>query len=237
MKHHATHNARALRLLTATVSAVTASTALAAPPDTSSWECKYCPFESGPRGTVDTGISHVSDDAARYGNGTGFDESGAYLLLDGEGGVDGDNVLVDWQLADLGVDARSASVGVSRPGVFEASMSYRGIPYRLFDTTSTVFDPGADFSLELTPDWVRADLTSGFTALDASLGARNIQSDRNVIELGGRYQFASQFGVSASYRRQTSDGVRMRGASFFTNASLLPQTFDHATDEVDLALS
>ena len=95
--------------------ALAMASAMAAPPDTSSWECKYCPFESGSRGDYSVGATQVSDDAARYGIGTGYDEAGTYVLLDGEGATSGDRLLVDWQFEDLGVDSRAAAVSLTNP--------------------------------------------------------------------------------------------------------------------------
>ena len=52
--------------------------------DTSDWNCEYCPFEDGYRADYSAGGSYVNEDAARFGNGTGLDEKGAYADLDGE---------------------------------------------------------------------------------------------------------------------------------------------------------
>ena len=58
--------------------------------DTSDWECEYCPFPDGYKAEVLVGATQVSDDAARFGNGTGYDEEGTYANVDGEGRYDGD---------------------------------------------------------------------------------------------------------------------------------------------------
>jgi hypothetical protein len=61
-------------LLRTTVTAVLLAPAAAlAQVDTSDWNCEYCPFDDGYRAEVDAGATYVSDDAARFGNGTGFD--------------------------------------------------------------------------------------------------------------------------------------------------------------------
>ncbi|MEQ9564089.1 MAG: hypothetical protein RLN69_16330, partial [Woeseiaceae bacterium] len=49
--------------------------------DTSDWKCKLCPFEEGYRADYEAGATYVSDDSARFGNATGYDEKGGYLNL------------------------------------------------------------------------------------------------------------------------------------------------------------
>ena len=44
--------------------------------DTSDWACESCPFDQGYRAEIDAGATNVSDDAARFGNYTGYDEKG-----------------------------------------------------------------------------------------------------------------------------------------------------------------
>ena len=53
--------------------------------DTSEWACESCPFDQGYRAEVAAGATSVSDDAARFGNYTGYDEKGIYASVDGEG--------------------------------------------------------------------------------------------------------------------------------------------------------
>ena len=50
----------------------------AAEVDTSEWACEYCPFDEGYRAKISAGATNVSDDAARFGNFTGYDEEGTY---------------------------------------------------------------------------------------------------------------------------------------------------------------
>ena len=53
--------------------------------DTSDWTCESCPFDQGYRAEVAAGATSVSDDAARFGNYTGYDEKGVYANVDGQG--------------------------------------------------------------------------------------------------------------------------------------------------------
>ena len=39
--------------------------------DTSDWKCEYCPFQQGYEAEVEAGAAYVTEDAFRFGNGTG----------------------------------------------------------------------------------------------------------------------------------------------------------------------
>ena len=74
--------------------------------DTSNWKCEFCPFEDGYRGDYDVGATGVSDDSAYFGNATGYDESGAYANVYGDGSYKTDKQQVEWFIEDLGLDSR-----------------------------------------------------------------------------------------------------------------------------------
>jgi MtrB/PioB family decaheme-associated outer membrane protein len=200
--------------------------------DTSDWACEYCPFQTGHEGDYEVGASAVSDDSAYFGNATGYDEEGAYGNLDGEGSYASGAYRMNWTAEDLGLDSRVAELEGSHAGKFDYNIGFRQLPYRQFNTTSSIFLETAD-SLLLPAGWVRAQTTDGFTALGTSLVSRNIESDRNIYTIGGRYLAGSRFSFSLDYRRQENDGNRIQGGSTFTNASLLPMPFEYVTDEVD----
>ena len=133
--------------------------------DTSEWKCEYCPFEDGYRADVDAGIGYVSDDAARFGNGTGLDEKGAFVDLGGAGRYVRDGTEVAWYAEDLGYDSRVLSISAGRPGKFEVALDYRELPYRLFDSTQTVFASSDAGVLTLPANWVAAGTTTGVRQL------------------------------------------------------------------------
>ncbi len=200
--------------------------------DTSDWACEYCPFQQGHEGDYEVGASSVSDDSAYFGNATGYDEDGAYGNLDGEGSYASGAYRMNWTVEDLALDSRVAELEGSHAGKFDYNIGIRQLPYRQFITTSTIFAESGN-SLSLPSGWVRAPTTDGFTQLGSSLVSRNIESDRSIYEIGGRYLAGSRFSFSLDYRRQENDGTRIQGGSTFTNSSLLPMPFDYVTDEVD----
>jgi hypothetical protein len=119
--------------------ALLAAVAESAPPDTSNWNCGFCPFASGYEANITVGGSYVSDDAAKFGDASGYDEEGGYVNVDGEGNYAGENYQLSWYAEDLGLDSRVFEIEGGRQGSFGFNLAYRELPHRVFDTTSTVF--------------------------------------------------------------------------------------------------
>jgi len=213
-----------------------AATGAAAQPDTSEWKCEQCPFETGYRADYTLGGSYVSDDAARFGDATGYDEKGGYVEADGAGRYTNDGYRMDWILEDLGLDSRFAELEGGHQGTYEYRLAYRQLPHHVFDTTRTIYGTAGSDLLILPADWVRSGTTAGFTALDTSLMARDIESERKVLEIGGRYLPTSNFEIFAEYARQERDGLGITSGSFYTQGNLLPRPFDYQTDSADVGL-
>jgi hypothetical protein len=76
-------------LLSFTVASVLAAAGTAsaqeAGPAPSEWTCSKCPFEKGYRADVALGGGYVDESSAKFGDYTGLDESGGYVLADAEG--------------------------------------------------------------------------------------------------------------------------------------------------------
>jgi len=220
-------------LLRTTITAVLlAPAATLAQVDTSDWNCEYCPFDDGYRAEIDAGAAYVSDDAARYGNGTGLDEKGGYVDLGGDGRYLKDGVEMSWHASDLGLDSRELGISVGRPGSYSIELEYDELPYRLFDSTSTIFSTSGN-TLAIPSSWTAAGTTSGFTDLAESLQPQNIGKDRQIFEFGASYLPSSNVKVYADYRRQQRDGINIMAGSTFTQAAFLPRPIDDYTDSID----
>ena len=201
--------------------------------DTSEWACESCPFDQGYRAEVSAGATNVSDDAARFGNYTGYDEEGVYGNLDGHGRYNVDDYRLDYRMEDLGLDSRAFGLSIDSAGLFGLEFGYREIPFRRFDTTSTIFTQPGSGSHALPSGWVAAGTTGGMTALSSSLQPRQIGSDRQIIDLGGYYDPRNDFRFYADFSRQSKDGVDITSGSSFAQASHLPRLIDYETDTVD----
>lgn len=218
------------------VSATMASVAHSQVVDTSEWACNFCPFESGQRSDFSVGVSTVSDSSAYFGDATGYSEEGAYANVDGSGSYTNDGHRLNWQIEDLGLDSRYAELSGALQGTFGYNVAFRQIPQHRFFTTESIFRQSVANSLSLPAGWVRAPDTSGFTELNTSLARTNIESDRTMLEVGGKYMPSSRFRFSVNYRRHERDGLDIYGGSYFTQSSLLPGTFDYVTDVVDFGI-
>jgi MtrB/PioB family decaheme-associated outer membrane protein len=218
------------------VSGLIAGVAEAATPDTSTWKCESCPFENGYSADVTTGGSYVSEDTATFGDATGYEGKGAYANVDGEGRYASGAYRLNWLVEDLGLDSRVIEIDGAQPGTFDYRLSYRRIPRHRFDTTTTIFTRGPDNLLTLPTTWTFAGTTQGLSDLAASLSPRDIEGDRETLELGGRYLPTRRIRLFANFQRQDHDGTGILGGSYFTNSSLLPHQFDYQTDQVDAGI-
>lgn len=227
---------RASRSFIAIAASLLVPIAHSAEVDTSDWVCEFCPFESGHRANYAVGATNVSDDSAYFGNATGYDEAGTYLNVDGDGRYQSDGYQMRWTLEDLALDSRFAEITGGRQGTYDYHVSYRQIPRRVFDTTQTIFNPASADTLAVPSGWVTAPLASGFTELGSSLMPRNIDSDRKIAALGGRYMFSDHFRISVEFRRQQRVGTDVFAGSYFTQSSLLPRPFEYETDEIDVGI-
>ncbi len=201
--------------------------------DTSDWACESCPFDQGYRAEVDVGVTSVSDDAARFGNYTGHDEEGIHGDVSGEGRYNGDGYLLDYVIEDLGLDSRSFEVDVGVPGTFDVHFGYRELPFRRFDTSSTVFNPSSGDTLTLAAGWVPASTTDQMTGLSSSLQQRMIGTDRQVVDVGADWTPGDAFRLFADFSRQTRDGIDITSAGSYTQAAFLPRWIDYETDQID----
>ncbi len=204
--------------------------------DTSDWLCESCPFDEGARGHYEVGATSVSDDAARFGNASGYDTEGAYANVDGSGRYTSDGYRLDWYVEDLGLDSRIIAIDGGRQGSFGFHVGYSDVVYRRFDTTQTVFNPSTTDTLTLPAGWVRAGTTTDFTQLSSSLRRQNIGTDRQIVDLGANWKPAAAFRVFADFRRQTKDGIDISSGSNYTQAPFLPRWIDYETDQVDAGI-
>lgn len=208
----------------------------AAEVDTSEWACESCPFDQGYRAQVSAGATSVSDDAARFGNYTGYDEEGVYGNLDGQGRFNEDGYRLDYTMQDLGLDSRAFSLSIDSEGLFGVNVGYRELPFRRFDTSRTVFSPGSADTLVVPAGWVGAGTTGNMTGLAASLRPVDIGTDRQVVDLGGYWNPRRDFRVFANFRRQNRDGIDITSAGSYTQAAFLPRWIDFETDQVDAGI-
>lgn len=224
-------------LKSAVATALLAPAAAMAQVDTSDWNCEYCPFEDGYRAEYAAGGSYVNEDAARFGNGTGLDEKGAYADLDGQGrSLSESGTEVTWYAEDLGLDSRVFEFGFGKPGKYGLEFGYSELPYRRFGDTVTPFSSDGGV-LGLPDDWVTASNTGGMTGLATALVSSPIETDRSTLEFGADIRAVKNFRFYADYRRQEREGTGIMTGSFFGQSAYLPRPIDDYTDRFDVGVA
>ena len=133
----------------------TASAQQAAAPDTSAWTCSKCPFDRGYRSEVEVGAAHVDEDSAKFGDYTGLDEKGGYVIANAEGRASEESgYVLDYELTDLGLDSREIRLGGGKQGRYDFELFYDRIPHSIWDTTATPYRAAGNTDLTLPAGWV-----------------------------------------------------------------------------------
>ena len=126
--------------LLAALGALGAAAGASAQVDTSQWKCTACPYPKGTTGSVDAGVGYVSDSSKKFGDYTGLDEKGAFLVLGGNVSHRGENgYFADLWGADLGLDSRRLFGQAGREGLYSLNVGYAEIPRHLTDGARTPF--------------------------------------------------------------------------------------------------
>ncbi|MCM2312745.1 MAG: MtrB/PioB family decaheme-associated outer membrane protein [Steroidobacteraceae bacterium] len=210
---------------------------VAAAPDTSEWTCSKCPYDRGYRSEVELGGAYVDEDAAKFGDYTGLDEKGGYVIANAEGRASEESgYVLEYELTDLGLDSREARLAGGKQGQYEFEVSYDAIPHRIWDTTATPFSGNGSGNLTLPSGWVDAGYTGGMTTLDSSLRNVDVGFDRDRYGAAGKFWFSENLKFDLDYRRDQRDGTRTQLASFGSASTQLLRPVDDATDRIDATL-
>jgi len=216
----------------------TTTTAKAQPAAPEGWACQFCPFESGLSSSWSLGSGFVSDDSGKFGDYTGLDDKGFYLLADGELRYWGEAGSY-WELllADLGLDSRSLALDGGRPGGYRIELSYDEIPKYRIDAAATPFLGIGSDSLSVPGGWVHAGSTSAMTALGQSINRFDVSQRRKLLGVGLAWLAGGDFDYRADYRREERTGSQALAGSFASLSAWLPAPVDYVTDEIELAAS
>jgi len=212
-----------------------ASGALAAEP--SQWKCETCPFEkAGTTGTLDVGLGAVSDDSAKFGDYTGLNQKGAYLVAGGamryrgEGGQYG-----SLKASDLGLDSRSLAGEYGQEGLYSLRLGYSEIPHYLTDTAMTPFLGNGGAVLTLPAGFPAVD--TGSMPLASTLQPVELGFKRSRLDASASWIIGQGWSTRISLRHDVKDGTQRTSGSFFSTASHLAAPVDQVTDQVEISTS
>jgi MtrB/PioB family decaheme-associated outer membrane protein len=211
--------------------------------DTSNWECKYCEYTEGYSGDLDVGVGAVSDDSFKFGEYTGLNEQGGYLI--GDARVlyrsQEDARYYDLHAHDIGLDTRSLFIGGGLQGHYDVFLRYDELPHYISDSAATPFSGTGTDTLSLPLGWDPSDTTAGMSTLAADLRGVELETQRKRLGLGGNLLQGPRWGphweYKVNFRREDRDGARRTSGAFFINAAQLVQPVDYETDEVDASVA
>ena len=206
--------------------------------DTAGWSCRLCPEQAKLEGSVSAGSVGVSESSDKFGEFTGLDESGAHLIVGADLAYRTEQgALLKLELEDAGLDAPRLALGYGKPGRYQLSLDYERLPKFVAEDAQTVFQGSGTQNLTLPQDWQTASSTRAMTGLLPNLHDLPLGSDRETIGLGVQAQSGGRWHYGVDYKRIEQDGEKLQGASFLTNAAVLPVRLDRVTDQVDANLS
>ncbi len=220
-------------LLIGTLGALSAS---AGATDTSLWKCESCPFESGTSGVVDVGAGAVSDTSAPYGDYTGLNRQGGFLIAGGAARYRGDDGLYARLAAsDLGLDSRSLAAEGGREGRYALRLGYSELPRHLSTGAMTPFI-GAGSAVQTLPAGFPAASTDAMP-LATTLQPVELGFKRRLLDIGASMNAAEHWTYRVSARHEVRDGTRRVGGSFFSSTSQLVAPVDQVTDQLEVSAS
>ncbi len=197
--------------------------------DTSQWQCKWCPGEERKvEGDVKGGLGYVTNDSYKFGDYTGLNEKGAYILADAN--VSGRNekgAYYNLNATNLGLDSRFIGVEGGWQGLAQFDISYDQLPKLNSDTARTPFTGN---SVQRLPSgWVPAQNTSGMTALTSSLRDVNLSTERRRTSIGASFFQTAALSYDISYQHVTKKGKRSTGLGYGTS-TILAVPVDYESD-------
>jgi MtrB/PioB family decaheme-associated outer membrane protein len=206
--------------------------------DTTQWKCESCPVEEGKTksGSVDVGVGTVSDDSAKFGDYTGLNRQGAFLVLGGaaryrgEGGIHGSVTA-----SDLGLDTRSVAAEVGKEGRYRLQLGYAEIPRHFFDGAQTPFLGRGGTVLSLPAGFPAG--TTALMPLDTTLHSADVGFRRSRLEAGLLWIFGPEWTTRVSVRHDERDGTQRIAGSFFSTSAQLVAPVDQTTDLIEVSAS
>ncbi len=210
------------------------STDTTAAPDTSNWKCRLCTYAYGWTGDLDFGLGRVSSSSYKFGEYTGLEKSGGYIVAGGNAAYrNKDGNYFNVNATNLGLSSRDITVNGGKQGLYELSAEYQEIPQYIANSGRTPFLGIGSDALPLPPNWVSGGSTGQMSKLYPDLQYVNIQNTRRIASIGAKFiPPESHWHFSAKFRRDTQDGTNAIGGNFVTTSSILPAYFDYSTNQV-----
>lgn len=211
--------------------------AVAAGPDTSTWQCEECPFPYELTGSVDFGLGHVSEDFNDFGNFGGLEDDGLFGVLGADLLYRSDDARYLRLNADrLGLDSRRLSIEGGRQGSYDLWLEYDEIPYFPADDVRTPYLGAGTANQTLPGDWVPADNPGAMPGLASALRDATVEHARETLRLGFAVKKQDPWHYRVDVERATKQGSLIRGGSFLFHSTELIAPVDYETTRVETAV-
>ncbi|MEQ1807265.1 MAG: MtrB/PioB family decaheme-associated outer membrane protein [Burkholderiaceae bacterium] len=192
--------------------------------DTSQWKCESCPFEkAGSGATLELGAGAVSADSAKFGDSTGLQKKGGFLIAGGaarhrsEEGLFGNMVA-----SDLGLDTRSIAAEVGQEGLYTLRLGYAEIPRHQSNGAMTPFLDAGSAVLSLPPG-------------DATFRSADLSTQRKRLDAGVSWTGMENWTHRVEARHEVRDGTQRSAGAFATTAAQLVAPVDQVTDQIEVS--
>jgi len=202
--------------------------------DTSNWQCRLCTYAYGWTGELDAGLGNVSTTSYKFGEYTGLENSGIYLIAGGNTSYrNQDGKYLDVTANNLGLSSRDITIEGGKQGLYELSAEYQEIPQYIANSGRTPFLGLGSDALTLPGNWVTGGSTGQMTNLNSNLQNVDIENTRRTASVGIKIMPPkSNWHYSVHFQRDTQDGTNAMGGNFMTTSSILPAYFDYSTNQV-----
>jgi MtrB/PioB family decaheme-associated outer membrane protein len=202
-------------------------------PDTSTWACKKCAFPKGYDASAELGGGYLNNDSAAFGDGTGLDKKGGYVIANADGKALYDSgYTLSYDLRNLGLDSREAWLDGGKQGRYDFSMFYDRVPRRITDTAQTIFGGLGSSDLTLPSGWVTGGNTSLMPDLNASLRTVDVGFDRDRYGAAGNFWLGHNIVFGLDYKHDERDGTRPMLGSFGSVSTQFLRPINDSTDRL-----
>ncbi len=211
-----------------------------------------------PTNFVEIGAMSVSRDSAKFGEYTGLNKSGGYLI--GNFGIRGGDAYGDgngtkrWELtgSDLGLTSRSLGATMSDQGRWSLGISFDQLTHYTSDSYQTPYtgsNGGNSFTLPgfgaVTPAGAGTNTRTGLSAVQlGQFHTLDISNNRNNTSMTGSLILDRQWNITLDFNHLDRSGAKLFGfgssqvgGAATEKVSILPMPLNYTTDTANLALN
>jgi MtrB/PioB family decaheme-associated outer membrane protein len=189
---------------------------------------------------VEVGAGYVSESSRTFGDYTGLDEQGGYVI----GNIDlvrrnkETGEFVELRGSSLGLKSRNIRVEGGVQGNYGLRLEYDEIPHFWTEHYETPFVNPGSTNLVLPTGFVRGATTAAMPTLGASMRPYEIESRRKALTVGGSKVLPDGWDVDVRVKHEKREGDRLIGAVIGNTggnprAAIVPEPIDYTTDELE----